>query len=380
MLLPIRTEAPLRSTPYTNRALILLNLAVFIAQLSTNWVDDHCKLDPVDPRLWQFFTYQFLHGGFWHIAGNMLFLYIFGNNVNDRLGDLAYLAFYLAGGVFAGLTYLLFRPDMPVIGASGSVSAVTGAFLVLFPLTKVKILFFFIIIGVYEISSMWLIIAFFVMDLGRQFAPSSFGGGDNVANSAHIGGTLFGVAMCMLLLWFRLLPRDLYDVVALLDRWNRRRQFRDSTRNGYDPFGYMPRQVRERPDPRLDQIQDLRAGINEAIAHNRIDDAARQYLQLLAIDADQVLSRQNQLDLANYLYSHGKHGDAAKAYELYLKQYSRGESVEQVQLMLGLIYARYLNRPDRARELLTQAAGKLHNERELAIAREELARLPAASV
>ena len=89
-------------------------------------------LNPLDPSLPTFITYSLLHENLMHLASNMLFLYIFGNNVNDKMGHLAYLGFYLSGAVFAGVGYAA-TSTQPVLGASGAVSAVTGAYLVLFP-------------------------------------------------------------------------------------------------------------------------------------------------------------------------------------------------------------------------------------------------------
>ena len=88
-------------------------------------VKDLLALNPQDPHLWQYLTYPFLHENWLHILGNMLFLYIFGNNINDRMGHLGYLAFYLAGGIVAGMGHAAFDQS-PVIGASGAVAAVTG--------------------------------------------------------------------------------------------------------------------------------------------------------------------------------------------------------------------------------------------------------------
>jgi membrane associated rhomboid family serine protease len=380
MFFPIRTDSPLRSTPYVNWTLIVLNVVVYIAQRLHPSVEDQYALDPSQPGLLQFITYQFLHGSPMHLAGNMLFLYIFGNNVNDKLGQLGYLAFYLAGGICAAIAFIVLGGDMPMVGASGSISAVTGAFLVLLPRTNVTILFFFVLIGVFEISSMWLIIAYFLMDVFFQLQESSYGVGGGVAHTAHIGGTVFGVTVCLFMLRFRLLPRDLFDVLALMDRWNRRRQHRGAVNRGYDPFALQPKQDPRggREDPMLDQIQDLRAEINESVAHNKLAEAATMYTQLLKIDAQQVLARQTQLDVANELYGRADHANAAAAYEAYLRQYSRGgDQIEHVQLILGLIYARYLNRTERARELLTKSLERLHGEREISIAREELANLPA---
>src|SRR5256714_12201480 len=125
MFIPIRTDTPLRRTPYMNYALIVANVVVFIVQEA--WLGNGSRLQPFllqprDPRLYQFFTYQFLHGGALHLIGNMLFLYIFGNNVNDKLGNFGYLGFYLAGGVFAGIAHVM-TSSSPVLGASGSTAA-----------------------------------------------------------------------------------------------------------------------------------------------------------------------------------------------------------------------------------------------------------------
>src|SRR3954471_20831344 len=236
MFLPIRTDSPLRTTPYMNWALIGLNLAIWIGQLvgaprtegQAEWWRLY-MLDAADPRLLTFITYGFLHANFLHVFGNMLFLYIFGNNVNDKMGHVGYLAFYLAGCVFSGIGFVVTEAYHPVIGASGAVAAVTGAYLCLFPRANVTILFWWFYIGVYEIPSMWFIGFFFAKDLFFNFA----GDGGAVAHMAHVAGTLFGFAICFGLLFANLLPRDHFDVVALFKQWNRRRQFRDITASGY---------------------------------------------------------------------------------------------------------------------------------------------------
>src|SRR5918997_2811973 len=132
MILPLRTDSPLRNTPYMNWALIVANVAMFVVQRVHPQADVSLRLYPHDPWLPAFFTYAFLHGDVLHLAGNMLFLYIFGNNVNDKMGHLGYLAFYLAGAVFAGVGYVATSEKAAVIGASGAVAAVTGSCLILF--------------------------------------------------------------------------------------------------------------------------------------------------------------------------------------------------------------------------------------------------------
>jgi membrane associated rhomboid family serine protease len=372
MILPLRTDSPLRSTPWMNWTLIAANVVMFLVQRMV-WPQDQGQpwaLKPHEPELLHYFSYQFLHGDALHLAGNMLFLWIFGNNVNDRMGQSGYLAFYLAGGVFAGIGHVLSSPA-PVIGASGAVAAVTGAYLVLLPRSHITVFYFWFLIGMIEVPSVLFILMHFIWDFVLGF--SAMGG--NVAHLAHVSGSVFGFAVSFALLTVRLLPRDQFDLFALFQRWNRRRQYQDMVRRGYDPFGMTPPTTRSAPDPKLDRIQDLRAQISEALAHHKVEEAAKFYLELRAIDPQQVLSRQNQLDVANQLLAQEIHAAAADAYEGFIRFYPKYDQIEQVQLMLGLLYARYLNRPDRARDHLSAALQRLSNPREIELAREELAKV-----
>lgn len=370
MFLPLRTDSPLRSIPWANWTLIALNVLGLVLQENLPpqlWQD--WALKPRDPQLIHYFTYSFLHAGWMHLASNLLFLYIFGNNINDRMGQLGYLAFYLAGSVVAGVGHVLIA-EQPVIGASGAVSAVTGAYLVLLPRSLVTVTFLFV--SFFEIDSFYLIAFFFLKDLVMSLGP-----GDGVAYAAHLGGTLFGAAISFALLTARLLPRDPHDVLAMLQRWNRRRQYRETVRQGYDPFAYLPEQ--DEPAPQLDRIHDLRHQINEALGRRNLDAAAELYAQLLSLDPAQVLPRQSQLDLANHLAHDRRFEQAALAYENFLRHHANYERVEEVRLMLGLIYARYLERHEPAIVHLRAALDRLRSEREVELARAELVRLEASS-
>jgi membrane associated rhomboid family serine protease len=375
MLFPWRTDSPLHSTPWMNWLLILVNVVVFgIEKINPN-INARYMLSPRTPELAAFFTYAFLHANIGHLLGNMLFLYIFGNNVNDKMGNLGYLAFYLAGAVFAGIGYAVMQTGTsPVIGASGAVAAVTGAYLILFPRSNITVIYFFFMLGQFEVSSMFFIVFFFVKDVVFQFA-----GDRSVAYFAHIGGSLFGFTVCMSLLGARLLPRDQFDVLALLQRWNKRRQYQSLVRQGYNPFGYMPPfGMREEPqevDPAMQRILDMRAEISEAVAHHNLPHAAALFLKLKTIDPNQVMSRQTQLDLANQLASQQFFAQAADAYEGFLRCYTNYESIEQVELMLGLIYSRYLNEYEKANDHLEKALKRLHGESEIHLARAELSRI-----
>jgi membrane associated rhomboid family serine protease len=394
MLIPLRTDCPLRRVPWMNWGLIAANILIFILTSISSDPNTHgplafyhgqpvrqlLALDPQNPSLGQYFTYQFLHESWLHVLGNMLFLYIFGNNINDRMGNLGYLGFYLAGGVVAGIGYAAMDPS-PVIGASGAVAAVTGAYLVLLPRSNITLLFFFIYVGPIEISSLWFVLFTFVQDVIGEIRPELLGGmaSESVAHMAHITGTVFGAILCLLLLGLRLLPRDQFDMLALVARWNRRRQYRSMVSQGYNPFGYVPPQpVDVRPqelDPRTVRMLEIRAEISEAVAHHNLPHAAYLFLELKKLDPTQVLSRQAQLDVANQLASQQFFDQAAEAYEQFLTHYPNFEQIEQVELMLGVIYARYVNRYERARQLLLRALARLHTEREIQWARSELARI-----
>lgn len=358
-----------------NWALIALNVIVFlIQQFAYGGTSGPFALSARDPHIWQYFTYQFAHDGGMHIAGNMLFLYIFGNNVNDRMGHSGYLAFYLAGGIAAGIAFVL-SSGSSVIGASGSVAAVTGAFIVLLPRSHVTVLYFFFLIGMIEVPSVYLIAFFFIKDFVYSFSPA----GSGVAHNAHLGGSIFGFSISFALLACRMLPRDQFDMFALFQRWNRRRQYTDMVRSGFDPFDYAANAGKGKPDPRAERILELRAQVSEALAQHKPADAARFYLEMHAMDPQQVLSRQTQLDVANQLYAQETHAAAADAYEGLIRTYPKYDQIQHVHLMLGLLYSRYLHRPDLAKTNLETALTRLSNPREVEIAKTELAQVQTAT-
>jgi membrane associated rhomboid family serine protease/uncharacterized protein YcgL (UPF0745 family) len=384
MILPIHTDSPLRGRPWMNWGLLALLLGFGIAESFTDQFQNptwshRFYLSSRVPVLTTFLSYAVIHTGWIHLLTNGLALHIFGNNVNDRLGHLGYLFFVLAGTIFAGVGFVIGdSTGLPVIGASGAVMAVMGAYLALFPRSNITILSLLIFVGTFEVPSMYLIIIFFVLDLIGNFA-----GNVAVAHLAHISGVLFGFAVAMGLLAIKLLPRDPFDFLALMQRWHRRRQYRLLVRQGYNPFAYVapppraPDRAVEAPafDPNLQKIRDLRAEINEAIAHHNLPHAAIMFLDLRALDPRQVLARQAQLDVANQLASQQFYAQAADAYEQFLRHYPNFEQIEQVQLMLGLICSRYLESYERARALLSAAMQRLHGDREMGLAQAELNRI-----
>jgi membrane associated rhomboid family serine protease len=213
MFIPLKDLNPHRTSPVVNVALILANVAVFLYQLSLQitvppaaykaFITTYSTVPvrfpaflaghiPFSVAFLPLLTSMFLHGGLMHILGNMLFLYIFGDNVEDYFGHLGYLAFYLICGIGAGLLHIAFNADsaLPALGASGAISGVMGAYLLLYPRARVLtlVLFFVVPIPAVVILGCWFLFQFLagVNSLGGM--PTG-----GVAVWAHVGGFLLGM-------------------------------------------------------------------------------------------------------------------------------------------------------------------------------------------
>lgn len=398
LLLPIRTNIWPRRTPYANYVLIALNVFIFLVSYGGPYryiIEGRVIPLPIRPwaagwllvpaawRYHQFLTYAFLHGGFLHIIGNMFFLYIFGKNINDRFGHFWYIVFYLGGAIFSGIGHTLMSTGsyVPTLGASGAVAAVTGAYLVLYPQTLITVLYWFFFIGTFDIPALYFIgIKMIVID--NVIARVSPG----VAYDAHLAGYAYGILITLGLLATHLVSTSQFDLLAMLKRWNRRRQYRDVVSEGYDPFSGMGgrRRVEAREVPispeeaqKRERVDELRHAISDRMTQRNVAAAADLYLELMAVDPEQVLPRQYLLDIANHLAGDGRPAEAARTYEQFLSLYSSYEYAEQVQLMLGILYSRYLNDRQQAIAHLQKAADRLTDPGQQKMCRDELARLGA---
>jgi len=208
-MFPIRDHNPSGRTPYVVYALMAANILIFLsyvgimnnAPLINRLYFDYAIIparasDGV--ALETFVTSMFLHGGWMHLAGNMLFLWIFGDNLEDEMGHLPFLLFYLVAGVGAGLIHVITAPDsvVPTIGASGAIAGVMGGYLLLFPKARVDILLILIVyfrvftIPAFVMLGVW---------LGLQFVGSLSSDPDEggVAYWAHTGGFFVGLMLCI---------------------------------------------------------------------------------------------------------------------------------------------------------------------------------------
>ena len=213
-MFPIRDHNPSGRVPYVTYLLLAANIAIFFGAWSLQSDPAALRNHYIDfaliPALVSegygysgFLTSIFLHGGLAHLGGNMLFLFIFGDNIEDEMGHLPFALFYLVSGIGAGFVHYLSGPASPIptVGASGAIAGVMGAYLLLFPKAKVDILVILIIIRIIPIPAWILLLLWFGMQLFGGFGTSPDQGG--VAHWAHAGGFVIGLVLT-LPVWLRL--------------------------------------------------------------------------------------------------------------------------------------------------------------------------------
>lgn len=190
---PYKDENAAKSKPYLTYGLIAVNVAVFLWSLTNfEYIINTYGFTPASAALFTVFTSMFLHGGLAHLFGNMWYLFIFGDNVEDKFGRARFFLFYLASGAAATALHFLTNlgSQVPAIGASGAISGVLGAYLVMFPKVRVHIASYYYH-GTVPASVM--IGFWFVLQLVFG-AASILGAGSGIAFFAHIGGFVFGAA------------------------------------------------------------------------------------------------------------------------------------------------------------------------------------------
>ncbi len=222
-MIPIKDDIPSRSYPIVNVTLIVINVIIFFFELSLGdnlepfirkfavipikyfysgirLNDGSVILFSLEERIIPLFTSMFLHGGWLHLIGNMLYLWIFGDNVEDRMGHFRYILFYLLCGLAAAGVHIITNPesDIPTVGASGAISGVLGAYMMLYPFARVivviPILFFWDVVKLPAliVLGFWFVTQIFQGTLALAIETTAKGG---VAWWAHIGGFVFGMLL-----------------------------------------------------------------------------------------------------------------------------------------------------------------------------------------
>ena len=200
-MFPISDVIPSRTPPVVTVAIIVVNALIFLYQLTLPepalqlFVGAYAVV-PAHFHPATLITSQFLHGGVLHVGGNKLYLWIFGDNVEDRLGHVRFLFFYLFAGIAAALLQIFFNPfsTVPMIGASGAIAGVMGAYFVLYPQSRVlTVVFLLIIFDVVEIPAIFFLGIWFVMQLLNGVGSIGVSMGGGTAFWAHVGGFVVGV-------------------------------------------------------------------------------------------------------------------------------------------------------------------------------------------
>jgi membrane associated rhomboid family serine protease len=206
-VIPLSVDVPMRRLPWANWALMAVTVVTSIVgfQVLAHATETHhwpaALLWRSHFHAYQLVTHAFLHADWWHLGGNMLFLFLFGNAVDAKLGHLRFLGLYLLFAVLAGAGWLLLGPDKPALGASGAVMGLCGMYLVLYPRNNVTVwideVFPFIPLWITEISGVWVVLAFFAWDVLGVVWP----GDEPVAFVAHLAGGLAGFGVASWLVW-----------------------------------------------------------------------------------------------------------------------------------------------------------------------------------
>jgi membrane associated rhomboid family serine protease len=366
MFLPLGDEPNPHGIPYVNYGLILANVAVYVlVSLPLSFT----PADPQDPMVeayvraisenlppgvslsdvvqqvsaydlvvfsWGYrtsepsplklFTAMFLHGGFMHLFGNMLFLWIYGDNVEHRLGRVKYLFWYLATGVAATLFYALFagRSSIPLVGASGAISGVLGFYFLWFPHNRVRLWVF--LFPMFARTIVWparvVLGIYLVLDNILPFLVSQGQGGGGVAHGAHIGGFLAGL------------------VVAWVA--------------GQRAVTSRPAEYRGRTVP----ASDARSSVERLAAAMKAQDfetAARLYFELPSQATRNLLSPDDSIGLGNWLARNGHAEAALVLYQRHLRDHPTGRGAAEAHAYAGLLQLHAFREPTAAYQHLVDA-------------------------
>ena len=343
-MIPLGTDRITRKTP-TTITIVVLNIVIFLLislglnAESTATASKAAEIEQFGvfyPGLqmvlthpWTLVTYAFLHdpSGLSHVAFNMLFLWIFGRAVEDRLGSIWFAVFYIAGAIVSALGQWLISPA-PMIGASGAIAAATGAFAALCPRSRVRVLFFFTII---EIPGIVLVLIFVGLDLfgqlGQSVSSTSRGG---IAYSAHLFGYAFGMLTMLALLGSGILKRTEFDLFFIMKQMKRRREMRAAVNQSRSPW--------------VNDISTLSVATPQATP-----DALRAGIPMRRQLSDSDAKR--ELHDAGTRWSRGEFSAAANAWERFAQRFPSHPDSDGALLLAAVTYARKLNDPTRAREL-----------------------------
>jgi membrane associated rhomboid family serine protease len=260
---------------------------------------------PARPSVVDLFTCMFLHGGFLHLFGNMLFLWIYGDNVEHQLGSLRFLFWYLATGIAATLFHVVGAPgsEIPLVGASGAISGVLGFYFLWFPRNTVRLLWLLppFVMQVFEVPARLVLGMYLVLDNLLPYLVSSGEGG--VAHGAHIGGFIAGLAVA----WFM----------------------------GRRQLDQRPAEFATAPTVSLEREPTWGRRIAAAVDAGRMEEAAVEYFEVPARASRGLLSPEQSVVLARWLAANGHENAAAVVARRHLRDHPAGPGLAEANLIAG---------------------------------------------
>lgn len=368
MLIPLTTDRPRSKSPVLVYSLIAVNTLIFLGMLMLDRSGGYAAEDVYrrfavanEGFVWyQLISSAFLHGGWMHIIGNMIVLAALGPNVEDKMGHAGFGLLYLVSAVASGLAHILFS-DNPAVGASGAIAGITGAYLVLFPKTRIICFVIFFVIGRIAVPAWWFIGLSICIDL---FA-NGLGNNTGVAHAAHLGGYFFGIMTALILLWTHVLKREPYDLFTVLKQKKRRAEFASAAKLHEQTIQKkVGAQVPE--SPRQKAINAARMTIGELVSLGKLDDAADKYRVFVdefgTEDTGTSLSRDLQLKLAEHLVRTDDRATAVLAYQAFARAFPMDRETPISLLMAALMLIRNLGKPEEAKPLLEKALPRLMGE------------------
>jgi membrane associated rhomboid family serine protease len=376
MLIPIGDENYGDKKPVLNYILIGLNVAVYLfvtlpaSVESYNGVVLAYGVDPGKMSLMTFITSMFLHGGLFHLIGNMLFLYVFGDNIERKLGHVGYFFFYMGTGIAAGLAFgLTGEPGIPAIGASGAVSGVLGAYIFFFKNNKIKVFYwFFFFIGTFHITAIWGLGIWIGIDILRAMAEQGDSVGAGVAYMAHIGGFAAGLLTAYALYLFGIArPGERpassrhvgWDHVTAQDWRGRSTSWKPghrATRREPRPASSIPVKMRS-PESSVSEITGL-VDSEDFMALAAACRKARFYF------GSGALPPELEEKIARRALAEGRFLIAADSFSGLVKNHGASPNLGYYHAMLGIIHADHLDNFALARQHLKKAF-ELENEQKL---------------
>jgi len=334
---------------------VIVLIVVYVATLVAMRLDDDGAVPWIDSlalpaagaRWWQYFTYALLHdpSGFTHVALNALALWVFGCAVEDRLGRAGFLALVVCSAGFAGAIHKLVTPGAGVIGASGAVAAIVGAFWVYFPRANVLFLFLLPIPSFGHIPAWGVVFLYVMLDLVGELASCLGAAHSRVAYAAHLGGYALGIGSALATLATKLVPRGDFDLFRQLQLARRRREARVVARRMSDAPVGAAAPDRAVPPSARDEIEVM-------LAQNRTLDAARRYARVIEENPLAVLPRELQRKLAMALHEAGEWKACVRAWTLALEA-GEPDPFGEIRLLLAMLSWRRENDAAAARRWLS---------------------------